>query len=183
MHLRTLFSAVLALGVLIAAPVAQTTYLPLDQVRPGMVGVGRTVFSGSKLEDFKVEVLGCDAQCHRTEAQPDPRAPRRRSPGQDRRDRRHERQPVYVDGKLMGAVSYSLGQFSTEPIAGITPIDEMLDATMMTACAARVASRSACRSSRRRANCSRSGRAISADRSPSSTNRPRRWSCPARHPI
>ena len=58
MHLRTLFSALLAFGVLIAAPVAQTTYLPLDQVRPGMVGVGRTVFSGSKLEDFKVEVLG-----------------------------------------------------------------------------------------------------------------------------
>jgi hypothetical protein len=40
--------------------------------------------------------------------------------------------PVYVDGKLMGAVSYSLGQFSTEPIAGITPIDEMIDATMLT---------------------------------------------------
>ncbi|HYE85005.1 MAG TPA: hypothetical protein VEA16_01530, partial [Vicinamibacterales bacterium] len=35
------------------------------------------------------------------------------------------------DGKLMGAVSYSLGQFSTEPIAGVTPIDEMIDATMM----------------------------------------------------
>ena len=41
--------------------------------------------------------------------------------------------PVYVDGKLMGAVSYSLGQFSTEPIAGITPISEMIDATMMSA--------------------------------------------------
>ena len=41
--------------------------------------------------------------------------------------------PVYVDGRLMGAVSYSLGQFSTEPIAGITPIAEMIDATMMTA--------------------------------------------------
>ena len=35
--------------------------------------------------------------------------------------------PVYVDGRLMGAVSYSLGQFSTEAIAGITPIAEMLD--------------------------------------------------------
>ena len=40
---------------------------------------------------------------------------------------------MYVDGRLMGAVSYALGQFSTEPIAGITPIAEMLDATMMTA--------------------------------------------------
>jgi hypothetical protein len=36
--------------------------------------------------------------------------------------------PVYIDGRLVGAVSYSLGQFSKEPIAGITPIDEMIDA-------------------------------------------------------
>jgi hypothetical protein len=34
--------------------------------------------------------------------------------------------PVYIDGRLVGAVSYSLGQFSKEPIAGITPIDEMV---------------------------------------------------------
>ena len=37
--------------------------------------------------------------------------------------------PVYIDGKLIGAVSYSLGSFSKEPIAGITPIAEMTDAT------------------------------------------------------
>ena len=36
--------------------------------------------------------------------------------------------PVYVDGRLIGAVSYSLGAFSKEPIAGITPIAEMIDA-------------------------------------------------------
>ena len=37
--------------------------------------------------------------------------------------------PVYVDGRLIGAVSYSLGSFSKEPIAGITPIEEMTAAT------------------------------------------------------
>src|SRR5688572_12240143 len=36
--------------------------------------------------------------------------------------------PVYIDGRLVGAVSYSLGQFAKEPIAGITPIDEMIEA-------------------------------------------------------
>ncbi len=41
--------------------------------------------------------------------------------------------PVYVDGRLIGAVSYSLGSFSKEPIAGITPIDEMTDATALDA--------------------------------------------------
>ena len=39
--------------------------------------------------------------------------------------------PVYIDGRLIGAVSYSLGSFSKEPIAGITPIAEMTDATTL----------------------------------------------------
>jgi hypothetical protein len=35
--------------------------------------------------------------------------------------------PVYIDGKLVGAISYRIGEFSKEPIAGITPIQEMLE--------------------------------------------------------
>src|SRR6201999_2641306 len=35
--------------------------------------------------------------------------------------------PVYVDGKLMGALSYRIGQFAKEPICGITPIEQMLE--------------------------------------------------------
>jgi hypothetical protein len=137
MNLRTFFAAALALGVLAAAPVAQTTYLPLDQVRPGMIGVGRTVFTGTKLEDFKVEVLGVmrnvigpKRNLILARLEGGPLAKTGVIAGMSG-------SPVYVDGKLMGAVSYSLGQFSTEPIAGITPIDEMIDATMM-AGAARV---------------------------------------------
>lgn len=119
--------------MLVAAPQAQTTTLPLDQVRPGMIGVGRTVFSGTKLEDFKVEVLGVmrnvlapkrDLILARLEG--GPLAKTGVIAGMSG-------SPVYVDGKLMGAVSYSLGQFSTEPIAGITPIAEMVDATAMPA--------------------------------------------------
>ena len=41
--------------------------------------------------------------------------------------------PVYIDGRLVGAVSYSLGQFSKEAIAGITPIDEMIEDTALAA--------------------------------------------------
>lgn len=131
MNLRTIFALALALGVLVAVPDAQTAYLPLDQVHPGMIGVGRTVFSGTKLEDFKVEVLGVMRNVI---------APKRnlilaRLDGGPLAKTGviagMSGSPVYVDGKLMGAVSYSLGQFSTEPIAGITPIAEMVDATMM----------------------------------------------------
>ena len=107
------------------------TYLPLDQVRPGMIGVGRTGFSGTKLEDFKVEVLGVmrnvigpKRNLILARLEGGPLAKTGVIAGMSG-------SPVYVDGKLMGAVSYSLGQFSTEPIAGITPIDEMLDATML----------------------------------------------------
>ena len=55
--------------------------------------------------------------------------------------------PVYIDGRLIGAVSYSIGSFPTEAIAGITPIAEMTDATQTRAPRA-VASRraSSCRS-------------------------------------
>jgi hypothetical protein len=35
--------------------------------------------------------------------------------------------PVYIDGKLLGALSYRIGQFSKEPICGITPIGQMLE--------------------------------------------------------
>ena len=102
-----------------------------------MVGVGRTVFSGTKLEEFKVEILGVMRNVL---------APKRnlilaRLAGGPLAKTGviagMSGSPVYIDGKLVGAVSYSLGQFSTEPIAGITPIAEMVDATML-AGAARV---------------------------------------------
>ena len=35
--------------------------------------------------------------------------------------------PVYIDGKLLGSLSYRIGQFTKEPIAGITPIEQMLE--------------------------------------------------------
>lgn len=124
-----ILAAVAAVALLTATPEAQTALLPLDQVRPGMIGVGRTVFAGTKLEDFKVEVIGVlrnvlapkrDLILARLDG--GPLAKTGVIAGMSG-------SPVYIDGKLMGAVSYSLGQFSTEPIAGITPIAEMVDAT------------------------------------------------------
>src|SRR5437762_9370111 len=52
-------TALFALITLGFGPAARAQeILPLDQVRPGMVGVGRTVFEGTKIEDFKVEIIG-----------------------------------------------------------------------------------------------------------------------------
>lgn len=98
-----------------------------------MVGVGRTVFQGTELEDFQVHVLGVmrnvigpKRSLILARLEGGPLAKTGVIAGMSG-------SPVYVDGRLMGAVSYALGQFSTEPIAGITPIAEMLDATMMSA--------------------------------------------------
>ncbi len=110
---------------------AQSRTFPVDELRPGMIGVGRTVFAGDTLEDFKVEILGVlrnsigprrDLILARLEG--GPLAKTGVIAGMSG-------SPVYIDGRLVGAVSYSLGQFATEPIAGITPIAEMIDAASL----------------------------------------------------
>ena len=49
---------VLALALLSTALPAQTRLFPVSEIRPGMVGIGRTVFEGDRLDEFKVHVLG-----------------------------------------------------------------------------------------------------------------------------
>jgi SpoIVB peptidase S55 len=107
--------------------------LPLKDVTPGMEGIGRTVFEGSRVEDFKVHILGVlqniigpSRSLILARLEGGPLATTGVIAGMSG-------SPVYIDGRLIGAVSYSLGQFSREPIAGITPIDEMVDATSSTA--------------------------------------------------
>ena len=129
MKTRTL-AALLALLVFVGVQLpAATTSFPVDELKPGMVGIGRTVFQGDRLEEFKVHILGVMRNVI---------GPRRnlilaKLEGGPLADTGviagMSGSPVYIDGRLVGAVSYSLGQFSKEPIAGITPIDEMVEAT------------------------------------------------------
>jgi|SRR5581483_1626135 len=107
---------------------AAAPQMGVDEIRPGMVGVGRTVFDGTRVEEFKVHVLGVLENVvgpHRNmilaRLEGGPLAHTGVIAGMSG-------SPVYVDGKLIGAVSYALGAFSKEPIAGITPIAEMTDA-------------------------------------------------------
>ncbi len=106
--------------------------MPLEEIKPGMVGVGRTVFEGTALAEFKVHILGVlhnvqgprrDLILARLEGGPLSKTGVAAGMSGS---------PVYVDGRLIGAVSYSIGAFPTEAIAGITPIAEMKDATQMT---------------------------------------------------
>ena len=130
-HRRFAIVSALFLGAVASLP-AQSTYMPADQVRPGMVGVGRTVFEGNRLEEFKVHILGTlhnqigprrDLILARLEGGPLARTGVIAGMSGS---------PVYIDGRMIGAVAYSLGEFATEPIAGITPISEMLEAATLT---------------------------------------------------
>jgi hypothetical protein len=126
--------ALLALLVFVGVGLsAATTSFPVDELKPGMVGIGRTVFQGDRLEEFKVHILGVlrnvigpRRNLILAKLEGGPLAETGVIAGMSG-------SPVYIDGRLVGAVSYSLGQFSKEPIAGITPIDEMVEATAQTA--------------------------------------------------
>ena len=114
--------AALLLGASAAAPVGQTPMMSIEEVRPGMEGIGLTVFTGSTLEEFKVHVLGVlgnviapKRNLILARLEGGPLAKTGVIAGMSG-------SPVYIDGRLVGAVSYSLGQFSTEAIAGITPM-------------------------------------------------------------
>ncbi len=99
---------------------------PLEDVKPGMKGVGRTVFAGSEAQEFGVEVLGV------LDGYPNPRqsAIIARLTGPNVEKTRvfagMSGSPVFIDGKLVGAVAFTF-PFAQEPIAGITPIRMMID--------------------------------------------------------
>jgi hypothetical protein len=108
-----------------AAAKSGAQFLPLSEVREGMRGTARTVFRGSVPEEFNVEILGI--------------VPGGIGPKQDlivgrlsggSADRTAvfagmSGSPVYINGRLVGAISYSF-PFSKEPICGITPIEQMI---------------------------------------------------------
>jgi hypothetical protein len=107
--------------------------MPLAEVKPGMVGIGRTVFEGAELSEFKVHIIGVlrniqgpkrDLILARLEGGPLARTGVAAGMSGS---------PVFIEGRLIGAVGYSIGSFPTEAIAGITPIEEMKDAAAMPA--------------------------------------------------
>lgn len=106
-----------------ALPKAQA-FWNVDDIKPGMRGEGRSVVKGVKIETFQAEVLG---------------VMRNSSPGRDLILCRlsgmnleksgviqgMSGSPIYVDGKLLGAVAYTWA-FGKEPIAGVTPFSQMV---------------------------------------------------------
>lgn len=98
----------------------------LEDLRPGMKGIAKTVFSGTEVQDFGVEILGV------LPGFPGPRqsAIIARLSGANVEKTSvfggMSGSPVYIDGRLVGAIAFNF-PFSKEPIAGITPIKQMIE--------------------------------------------------------
>jgi SpoIVB peptidase S55 len=126
--LPAFFAFVLFLSTLLFAQISSSQpIIPVNQIHPGMRGVAYTVFEGIKPEPMDVEVLGVLHNMN---------GPK----GDVILVRLHGTKveytgvvagmsgsPVYIDGKLAGALAFRIGEFSKEPIAGVTPIAEMLE--------------------------------------------------------
>ena len=132
-YMRKVVSALFAyfcvlVPALLAAQTSQNFQtISVDHIHAGMRGVAYTVFQGIKPESMDVEVLGVLRNVN---------GPK----GDIILVRLHGEKveytgvvagmsgsPVYLDGKLAGALAFRIGEFSKEPIAGVTPIADMLE--------------------------------------------------------
>jgi hypothetical protein len=103
-----------------------TNILPVEDLRPGMKGIARTVFSGSEPQEFGVEIIG---------VLPGFTGPRQSTiigrlsgPNVDKTGvfAGMSGSPVFIGDRLVGAIAYSF-PFAKEPICGITPIQQMIE--------------------------------------------------------
>jgi SpoIVB peptidase S55 len=125
-HVLTRKSILLASALMLTLASAATAAerMPLSDVKKGMKGYGLTVFEGTKIEKFDVEILGVlqnigpeqNLILARVDAPTVQRAGIIAGMSGS---------PVFIDGKVVGALAYAW-QFAKEPVAGITPIEEML---------------------------------------------------------
>ena len=99
--------------------------MKLSEIRIGMEGEGKTIFKGSSIETFRFKVLGIlekfvsDKNLIIAELF----SPELNEGGVIAG---MSGSPVYINGRLIGSVSYGLSSFSKKPIAGITPIEDIL---------------------------------------------------------
>ena len=101
--------------------------MPLDQIHEGMKGTALTVFQGVKPESMDVEVLGVMRNVNGPKGDIILVRLHGSKPEYTGVVAGMSGSPVYFDGKLAGALAFRIGEFSKEPIAGVTPIEEMLE--------------------------------------------------------
>ena len=131
MRIRTV-SAALAVAMLVAAGARAEAldlkrYMPFAEVQPGMTGVGKTTFEASTIVEFQVKVMAILKNA----------GPKRnliivRCSGagleQSGIVAGMSGSPVYIDGRLIGAVAYAF-PWCKLAMAGVQPVEQMLRVT------------------------------------------------------
>ncbi|PYP88499.1 MAG: SpoIVB peptidase S55 [Candidatus Angelobacter sp. Gp1-AA117] len=107
--------------------VAQTQFLTVDDVHAGMKGVAYTVFQGTKPEPMDVEVLGVLRNMNGPKSDVVLERLLGEKPEYTGVVAGMSGSPVYIGGKLLGAIAFRIGQFSKDAIAGVTPITQMME--------------------------------------------------------
>ena len=121
------FTAAPCLGPAFAFAQESNEVLPLSQVRAGMQGYAYTIFAGDQVEKFNLEVIGVlDNFLGPSQSiiLVQLKGPKVEHTGVVAG---MSGSPVYLDGRLAGALSLKLGVFTKEPIAGVTPIQDVLN--------------------------------------------------------
>ena len=124
---RCLLTATLFLSALFPVLVAaQTEIMPVEQIQPGMTGTVRTTLQGTEVEEVDAEVLGV----LQNYLGPNLHLILVKLTGEQVRFQGVANgmsgSPLYIGGRLAGALSTRIGYFAKEPIAGVTPIGDML---------------------------------------------------------
>lgn len=101
--------------------------MPLSDVHAGMKGVAYTVFQGTRPEPMNLEVLGVLKNMNGPDSDVILIRLQGTKPEYTGVVAGMSGSPVYIEGKLVGALAFRIGQFSKEPIAGVTPIEQMLE--------------------------------------------------------
>jgi len=116
-----------AAAAVVSPAVVSPAIMPLNQIHEGMKGTALTVFQGVKPESMDVEVLGVMRNVNGPKGDIILVRLHGTKPEYTGVVAGMSGSPVYFDGKLAGALAFRIGEFSKEPIAGVTPIEEMLE--------------------------------------------------------
>jgi hypothetical protein len=111
----------------VSATLIKPSIISLDQIHEGMKGTALTVFQGVKPESMDVEVLGVMRNTNGPKGDIILVRLHGTKPEYTGVVAGMSGSPVYFNGKLAGAIAFRIGEFSKEPIAGVTPIEEMME--------------------------------------------------------
>jgi len=115
----------LSLCLLCASFLFSQSIMKVSEIKVGMEGTGKTIFKGTRVEEFKFRVLGILENVL---------APGKHaiwveliSPDLEEAGviEGMSGSPLYIDGKIIGAVAFGF-TFAKKPIAGITPIEDII---------------------------------------------------------